>query len=215
MRKSAISLLFLLCATLLQASTMSRCLERMPSSIREELSKSMVKDLIDFYQAGQRAVVKNRFGGNTVLLSLSDTTLQMQVSSQLLVEMRLLPIAKDSALIAVVENYGDTIVDGQIHFYTTDWQPVERDKYFRTPSLEQFLPSMTPELSVLWSDMASELSFSFVAYRWADTTNELILTWDIEPFLTPENRKKAMPLLANKTQRYLWKDGVLVWQSRG
>ena len=81
--KRTLSLFFLLTALSVSAhcQSMADVLRTMPDSVMPLLTLNDRLDLVDEWQAGVKAEVKNRLGGMVTLTELSDTKAVLQTSS--------------------------------------------------------------------------------------------------------------------------------------
>ena len=110
--------------------TIRDAFRQMPDSLLPTLTHNNRLDFLDFYDAGMKAEVKNRFGGTSLMTALTKDSLSLQVSPALRVDMVLLTLAEpiDSVeqVIVVLETfltdsvYGETIA----HYFTTNWHPI-------------------------------------------------------------------------------------------
>lgn len=132
MRYTFITLCVALCLTVKAGDsiTIRDAFRQMPDSLLPTLTHNNRLDLLDFHDAGMKAEVKNRFGGTSLMTTLTKDSLSLQVSPALRVDMLLLtlpePIDSVEQVIVVGETffadsvYGETIV----HYFTTNWHPI-------------------------------------------------------------------------------------------
>ena len=64
----------------------------MPDSLSPLLTKVNRQDFADFLSSGMKAVVKNRFGGQSEMLKLTDDYLKLKTTEASSEEMKLLPL---------------------------------------------------------------------------------------------------------------------------
>lgn len=104
-----------------------------PDSIFPLLTKNNRLDQIDFRENNMQAVVKNRFDAHTELLVLNDRYLQLRLSKNCVVEMRLL---SDSTF-CMVETFSAPAPDSRVRFFDTSWHelPLSIDR----PAVDDFL----------------------------------------------------------------------------
>ena len=94
----------------------------MPDSILEVMTKNNRLDCIDFIEHGMEARVCNRFDGFTQLKAMTLDYLDLQLTAQCRVEMKLLP-AKDSLnYVCMVRTYAGPVRESVVSLYTSEWQ---------------------------------------------------------------------------------------------
>ena len=110
---------------------------QMPDSLLPYLTENNRLDFIDFIDSGMKAVVTNELGGKSEMLSLTDTTLVLQVSPVTKVDMRLMPVNEpvDSCnqVVCVLTTYGEVAPESKIEVYSTHWTSITLSKYLDLP----------------------------------------------------------------------------------
>ena len=104
----------------------------MPDSLLPTLSHNQKLDLIDYMESGLKAEVKNRFEGQSELLSLTADSLSLRVSQGLTVDMLLLPLEEAaidscSQVVCVVERFGTSpdCQESRVRLYSIKWRPLD------------------------------------------------------------------------------------------
>lgn len=114
----------------------------MPDSILEVMTKNNRLDCIDFIEHGMEARVRNRFDGFTQLKAMTLDYLDLQLTAQCQVEMKLLP-AKDSLnYVCMVRTYAGPVRESVVSLYTSEWQ--------RMPAQEWLAP--IPDYAGFWME---------------------------------------------------------------
>lgn len=132
----------------LNAQTMKDIISSMPDSITPLLTKNSRLNLIDYLEAGQKAVEKNRLGGETVMAHLSETRCLIQMTSSSDMDFKLIKSPEPSiGVILSVHNSENTAISSIIKYYSLDWKLLKTVK-----------------------------SDGFTAYKWNDDNNELSAT---------------------------------------
>ena len=102
--------------------------KHMPDSLMPYLSENNRLDFIDFIDSQMKAEVKNRLGGTSEMLSLTDSTLSIRMSEALQVDMLLLtPVSSAdsiSQVVCLIETFGrDSLsMESRVRFFTPSWQ---------------------------------------------------------------------------------------------
>ena len=79
-----------------QIKTAREAFSQMPDSILPYLTTNNRLDMLDFKDSNMRAVVQNKLGGNSELLTLADDSLTLQLSDALYLTMRVIPVAEET-----------------------------------------------------------------------------------------------------------------------
>ena len=105
------------------------CFREIPDSLLPTLSRNNRLDMLDFVESKMKAEVTNRLGGKSEMTSLTDSTLSIQMSNALKVDMLLLtpesPADTNSEeVICMIETFGsDSLsLDSKVRFFTLSWE---------------------------------------------------------------------------------------------
>lgn len=105
------------------------CFREIPDSLFPTLSRNNRLDMLDFMESKMKAEVTNRLGGKSEMTSLTDSTLSIQMSNALKVDMLLLtpesPADTNSEeVICMIETFGsDSLsLDSKVRFFTLSWE---------------------------------------------------------------------------------------------
>lgn len=111
------------------AQTMKDLISSMPDSITPLLTKNNRLNLIDYLEAGQKAVEKNRLGGDSELTHLTDTRAVFKMTASSSMDIKLLkdPEPTIGVITGVNDGKNSTIV-GIIKYYTLDWKLINTIK---------------------------------------------------------------------------------------
>lgn len=133
--------LLLLLLTTVQASGARRMRDvfaAMPDSVLNLMTKNNRLDCIDFIENNMEAKVRNRFDGYTVLKTMTDDYLDLQLTASCRVEMKLLPVADSLNYICMVRTYSAPEQESMVTMYTQDWKPLPKEKYLTAPAYADF-----------------------------------------------------------------------------
>lgn len=130
----------------------------MPDSLSPLLTKVNRQDFADFLSSGMKAVVKNRFGGQSEMLKLTDDYLKLKTTEASSEEMKLLPLNDSVNVVCVVKTYNGPAEDSQVYFYSTDWKELPLPNFISLPGHEDFYKSSNESVStVSREDFANEM----------------------------------------------------------
>lgn len=110
----------------------------MPDSVLGLMTKNNRLDCIDFIENNMEAKVRNRFDGYTVLTTMTDDYMDLQLTASCRVEMKLLPVADSLSYVCMVCTYSSPVPESVLALYTTDWKAVASDIVPEKPAYEAF-----------------------------------------------------------------------------
>ena len=101
--------------------------KQMPVSVMPYLSENNRLDFIDFIDSDMKAIVKNRLGGSSEMVSLTDSTLSIRMSSSLQVDLLLLKVEGHDTrhqIICLIETFGsDSLsLESNVRFFNLSWE---------------------------------------------------------------------------------------------
>ena len=128
MKKVIIIFLVFHCALLTaQAQTVREVFKSMPDSLAPYLSMNNRLDMIDFMDAGMKAVVANQLGGDTQMTFLSDDSLSVKMNEAFLLDLKVQEI--DTATVVLLKRTYLT-QKGQYEVvsqsFTSYWRPLSK-----------------------------------------------------------------------------------------
>lgn len=127
-----------------QAQTVRDVFKSMPDSLAPYLSTNNRLDMIDFMDAGMKAVVSNQLGGDTQMTFLSDDSLSVKMNEAFLLDLKLQK--KDTTTVVLLKRTYLT-QKGQYEVvsqsFTSYWRPLSK------PVVESTLSKRDDELMAL------------------------------------------------------------------
>ncbi len=142
-----------------------------PESIFPLLTLNNKLDCIDFAEANMETRVRNRFGDNIYLDTLTQDYMKLRESEISYIEMKIV-----DSLLCVVRTYNGPEPDSHVAFYNLHWEPQE--KTLVRPQVTDFLPNEEQDPDVLselqgLTLMRASLSPDTYCLTWAIQTGEL------------------------------------------
>jgi hypothetical protein len=144
--------LLLTCAAEAQVK-MRDVIKQMPDTLVPYLNLNARLDFIDFVDSGMKSVVTNELGGKSEMVSLTDSTLVLQVSPVMRIDMHLMPVREpiDSCnqVVCVLTTCGDMAPESKVEVYSVHWTSLEVSRYMDLPD-EPYVPDMvsSPSLGI-------------------------------------------------------------------
>lgn len=170
----------------------------MPDSISPLLTKVNRQDFADFLSSGMKAVVKNKFGGESEMIKLTDDYLRLKTTDVSVEEMKLLPLNDSVNVVCVVKTYSGPVEDSNVEFYTTDWKQLPTDDYIELPVLSDFYnkSDSLPEFKDMLlykgelSEKSDDIKFIFQSLK-----------------VTDKETSESISSHVNKSVVYTWNNG--------
>lgn len=122
----------------LQAQKMRDVFAAMPDSVLGVMTKNNRLDCIDFIENAMEAKVRNKFDGFSVLKALTVDYLDLQLTSNCRVEMKLLPAEDTLNYICVARTYSGPAAETRVALYTQDWNVLPEEEWISFPAYADF-----------------------------------------------------------------------------
>ncbi len=110
----------------------------MPDTMLPLLSTNARLDLVDFYEAGMRAIVTNRLDGKSELLKLEPDFLELKTSASASMQMKMLSTLNGDTILCVVTSACAEACNSNIRFYDKGWRSLQSDRFFDKPQIREF-----------------------------------------------------------------------------
>ena len=122
----------------LAAQKMRDVFATMPDSVLGLMTKNNRLDCIDFIENDMEAKVRNRFDGFTVLKALTVDYLDLQLTKNCRVEMKLLPAGDSLNYICLSRTYSGPVPESVVELYTADWREMSGAEWIPRPAYADF-----------------------------------------------------------------------------
>lgn len=110
----------------------------LPDSLLGIMTKNNRLDCIDFIENDMEAKVRNRFDGFTVLKALTLDYLDLQLTKNCRVEMKLLPAGDSVSYVCVARTYSGPVAESVVELYTPEWERVPEAEWISRPEYGDF-----------------------------------------------------------------------------
>ena len=196
MRKLLISIMFLFggALTMVSAQDMRTVFLNAPDGIFPLLSGNDRADLVDYIEAGMTAKVTNRLDGTTVLHELENDYLKLATTASSDVQLKLLPFQGDT-VICMIKTVKAEAADSRIRFYDKEWNLLDGDRMFRSPSIAEFFTSAVDEL-------VNKCDIDLVSLTLSATDNTLAAEYTMPAYMIEDDAKKVKPMLRKLVYRW-------------
>ncbi|MCC8171060.1 MAG: DUF3256 family protein [Parabacteroides sp.] len=187
-----------------KAQDMAPLFAAMPDALVPQLEDAWRKDLIDLYNAGKEAKLKNTMNGFSTLQKLTSDYLLLQVSDNSTVELKLLPLVNDTKIIGMITTVDGPVPDSRIAFYSTDWKPLEASGLFTPPASGWFIKEGVDKNGEAYRHAVSLLDMDLIRYRFSPDDLTLTATYTTPLYLSKKDRESVLPYLRETPKVYSW-----------
>lgn len=177
----------------------------MPDSVLPLLTKTNRMDCIDFLDSNMKAEVKNRFNNTSELKVLTKDYLELQLTSQSSVEMKLLPMNDSVKVVCMVHTVCGPVCDSEITFYDTQWKRLPSKNFITLPEVDRFYYLNTNEESYATVRKAADMYL--MKANLSSEASTLTFIYTTPEYLSKEDREKLELYLRKEPIVYQWVEG--------
>lgn len=171
-----------------------------PDVVFPMLSSNDRADLVDFFEAGMTAKVRNRLDGVSVLAGLTYDYLSLATTASSNMQLKLLPFNGDT-VICMVKTVKAEAADSRICFYDKQWNRLDGNGMFTMPEISDFFVSPDDE----YMDMCD---IYLVSLTLSAADNTLVAEYTMPAYMSVDDAGKIEPLLRKLV--YRWNGGRFV-----
>lgn len=195
------------CTLSVAAQDMKKVFIAMPDSLTPLLTKVNKEDCIDFLASNMKAEIKNRFDKSSEMKVLTEDYLQMQMTENSTLEMKLFPVNDSVKIVCMVKTVCSSACDSEIRFYDISWKKeFPKSDYLQLPAPQTFyLPTDTVSSEVELIKRKADMHVMKAVLSKDDSSLSFIYT--TPEYLNQEDREKLSPYLRKEAVVYRWKDG--------
>lgn len=204
MKRFFLSILFYVFVCGAKAQKMDAVFVAMPDQYVPQLENAWRKDLIDLYNSGKEAKLKNTMNGFSSLKKLTDDYLLLQVTDRSTVEMKLLPLVNETYVVCIVTTVYGPVPDSQVEFFTTDWKPLNAADLYTPVSDEWFIKEDVDKNGIAFIEATARLDMDLRKYSLSPEDQTLTVEYTTPQYLTKVERKQVELFLKNKPKVYTW-----------
>ncbi len=195
------------CTLSVAAQDMKKVFIAMPDSLTPLLTKVNKEDCIDFLASNMKAEIKNRFDKSSEMKVLTEDYLQMQMTENSTLEMKLFPVNDSVKIVCMVKTVCSSACDSEIRFYDISWKKeFPKSDYLQLPAPQTFyLPTDTVSSEIELIKRKADMHVMKAVLSKDDSSLSFIYT--TPEYLNQEDREKLSPYLRKEAVVYRWKDG--------
>lgn len=176
----------------------------MPDVLAPQLEEAWRKDLIDLYNQGKEARLKNTMEGYSSLKKMTDDYLLVQVSENSTLELKLLPLVNDTEIIGAITTVYGPVPDSRIEFYTTDWKRLEPADLLRPVPAGWFIRDDVDRQTEAYRHAVSMLDMELIRYSFSPDDFTLTAVYTTPEYLSRADREQVLPYLKKEPKVYTW-----------
>lgn len=195
---------FLIVLPCVKAENIATLFSNMPDEYIPYLESAWRKDLIDLYNSGKTASLKNNMEGTSALLKLTDNYLFLQATERSTVEMKLLPLINNTHIICMVTTVYAPVGDSRVAFFTTDWKPLDANELLTPIHPEWFLKEDVDKSTDTYKESVARLDIELIQYKLSPDSLTLTATYTTPLYLHKEEREKLKPYLKETPRLFTW-----------
>lgn len=191
-----------------KAQNINSVFVEMPDSLSPLLTKVNRQDFADFLSSGMKAVVKNKFGGKSEMLKLTDNYLLLESSSVTKEEMKLLPLNDSVNVLCFVKTYSGPVEDSTVKFYSTDWNELPSNSFILLPQHDDFYKIPSDSIMSINKGDAVQEMFIFHASL-SEKNNDLVIKYKTLDVMEKESAERLKPFSVDSIT-YYWEKGHFI-----
>lgn len=166
----------------------------MPMDMFADISIENRMDLIDVYEAKNKASVLNKFQEDISIENLTEDFISLKMGNST-IQIVVLPMVNESQLYCLIYTVCAPLCDSFVDFYSLSWNKLKQDTFLSPVPQSWFIDNLEefPELTI------SLMQFSF------DPEKHILQQKDNSVgTLSLENQEKIKPYIKQETKSYQW-----------
>ena len=199
-----LAIFFSIAAQSVNAQDMAAVFTTMPDQFIPQLESAWRKDLVDLYRSDKEAKLKNIMNGVSELKKLTPDFLELQSTDRCTIQMKLLPLINHTHIICMVTTVYGPVADSRINFYTTEWQPLDKEDLIDPVSESFFYKKKIDRNSASFIEAYSQIEMNLYHYHLDPDHTTLSVEYTTPQYLGKEGRKQLEPFLNKELLVYKW-----------
>lgn len=204
MKRLLLIILICVCISGVKAQEMDAVFVAMPDQYVPQLENAWRKDLIDLYNSGKEARLKNTMNGFSTLKKMTSDYLLLQVTDRSTVEMKLLPLVNNTNIVCMITTIYGPVPDSQIEFFSTEWEPLNvADLYTAIPA-DWYIKEDVDKNSISFIEATTRLDVDLRKLSLSPDNQTLTVEYTTPQYLSKGDRAKVSPYLKEEPKVYTW-----------
>jgi hypothetical protein len=203
MQKSFIIFLLLCIGFTAESQTAADVFITLPEPLFLTLSENNRLDLIDLYQANQKAGVKNRLEDSCFLVKLTDDFMQIENGNNTF-ELFLLPMVNDSKIVCLIQTVCAPVCDSRLAFYTTNWKKLDTGIFISLADKSKFIKDDVDSKEQGVKNVLISLDIPFMKLHYDSEQQAMLQYYNTPQYLSEDDKEKVKSFLKESPVQYRW-----------
>lgn len=178
----------------------------LPVSVLDIIPRSTRMDMADWFAADSIYPATNAMRGISRLVAMDDNYAKVEITPASTLEIRLLPMKKEGTQIMTVYTIGGgeegTAADSDVRFFNTSLKELDRDRFFKIPSLKDFL-DVPKHSGTSAKDIEDLIPFPTIAMDASSQSDGLVARLTVDSFMSLEDYGKVKDFIRPEL-RFRW-----------
>ena len=192
------------CVFQLKAQNMAEVFASMPDEYVPQLEDAWRKDLVDLYNSGENAQLKNNMNGTSRLVKLTKDYLLLESTERTTLELKLLPLVNNTFVICKIITVKAPVADSRIAFFSPDWKPLNASDLLEPVTARWFIREDADKESMAFQESTSRLDMDLFEYKLSPDDYTLTQIYTTPQYTDKETQKKLKPFLKDSPKVYTW-----------
>ena len=192
------------CVFQLKAQNMAEVFVSMPDEYVPQLEDAWRKDLVDLYNSGENAQLKNNMNGTSRLVKLTKDYLLLESTERTTLELKLLPLVNNTFVICKIITVKAPVADSRIAFFSPDWKPLNASDLLEPVTARWFIREDADKESMAFQESTSRLDMDLFEYKLSPDDYTLTQIYTTPQYTDKETQKKLKPFLKDSPKVYTW-----------
>ena len=192
------------CVFQLKAQNMAEVFVSMPDEYVPQLEDAWRKDLVDLYNSGENAQLKNNMNGTSRLVKLTKDYLLLESTERTTLELKLLPLVNNTFVICKIITVKAPVADSRIAFFSPDWKPLNASDLLEPVTARWFIREDADKTSIAFQESTSRLDMDLFEYKLSPDDYTLTQIYTTPQYTDKETQKKLKPFLKDSPKVYTW-----------
>lgn len=192
------------CVFQLKAQNMAEVFVSMPDEYVPQLEDAWRKDLVDLYNSGENAQLKNNMNGTSRLVKLTKDYLLLESTERTTLELKLLPLVNNTFVICKIITVKAPVADSRIAFFSPDWKPLNASDLLEPVTAGWFIREDADKESMAFQESTSRLDMDLFEYKLSPDDYTLTQIYTTPQYTDKETQKKLKSFLKDSPKVYTW-----------
>lgn len=186
----------------------------MPDSLNPTLSKQNRLELLEYYKAGQKDSIRNRFGNKAIVINLDSINNLLTIKNTPVSTFQLkIFVVNTKPTIGIISTVCSSICQSYVQFYDTSWHVMPLK--FEMPKAEEWLKMdslVGAKTDQQW--IINKMKISFISLEFAVDKLAIVAKNNSMQFISEEEKKWVEPFVNTEPLTYILTDYKWIKQTK-